>query len=238
MRRISVLCATACLVAGAALAQQSPQMQQEVAAAREAAARNAQALHEYSWISTTEILHKGEVKNTTVDSCQYGADGKVVKTELSEPPPEPAQSSRRRRGRIKEKIVAKKTGEMKEEMQSAAALVQSYVPPSADKLQAVVAAGGVTVTPSGDGQAVVRFADYNKSGDALTLTFDTQSMAVQHVSVETWLDDPSKAVTLEVTFESLSDGTAYPATTVLAIPGDEIEVHIENSNYQKVGVPQ
>ena len=59
-------------------------------------------------------------------------------------------------------------------------------------------------------------------------------MGMQKMGVDTWLDDPDKQITLEVTFQSLPDGTSYAATTVLAIPGDEIEVHIENSNYEKL----
>jgi len=232
MRRIGLFCFVFCAVAGLSVAQQSPELQQQVAAAKEAAARNQQALRGYSWISKTEILVKGEVKNTKIESCQYGPDGTVQKTELSEPPQQQQSSGRRRR--VKDKVVAKKTGEMEEEMKSAAALVQSYVPPSPDKLQAVVAAGGVSLTPSGSGTAVIRFANYEKSGDSLTLTLDTQSKALQKVSVATWLDEPTSAVTLEVDFQSLSDGTNYAATTVMAIPDKQIEVRIENSNYERL----
>jgi hypothetical protein len=52
--------------------------------------------------------------------------------------------------------------------------------------------------------------------------------------VDTWLEKPENKVTLEVNFQSLPDGTRYAAITVLQIPGDDIEVRIENSNYQKV----
>lgn len=235
MRRIAFLSIILCGFAGWVLALQDPEMQQKVAAAKEAAARNQQALREYSWTSTTEILVKGEVKNTKIESNQYGPDGTVQKTDLSEPPEQEQQSSGRRRGgRVKGKIVAKKTGEMQEEMQSAAVLVRSYVPPAPDKLQAVIAADGVSITPSSDGAAVVRFANYEKEGDSLTLTLDAATMGMQKMSVDTWLDDSNKQVTLEVTFQSLPDGTSYAANTVLAIPDDNIEVHIENSNYEKL----
>jgi hypothetical protein len=36
-----------------------------------------------------------------------------------------------------------------------------------------------------------------------------------------------------VTVQTLPDGTNYAAETVLSIPGDDIEVRIENSNYKK-----
>lgn len=204
------------------------EMQQRAAAAKEAAARNQQALRSYSWITKTELSLKGEVKNTKIESCQYGPDGKVHKTELSEPP----APQEKKRG-LKGKIIAKKTGEMKEELQASAALAHSYVPPAAEKLQAAITAGKVTITP-GAGAAAIRFADYEKAGDSLTLTMDSESKSMRQIAVDTWLDKPDKKVTLAVSFQSLPDGTNYAAETLLMIPGDNIEVRIENSNYQKL----
>jgi hypothetical protein len=203
-------------------------MQQKAAAAKEAAARNQQALRSYSWITKTELSLKGEVKNTKIESCQYGPDGKVHKTELSEPP----APKEKKRG-LKGKIIAKKTGEMKKELEDSAALVQSYIPPAAEKIQAAIAAGKVTIVP-GAGTAAIRFADYEKAGDSLTLTMDSESKSMRQIAVDSWLDKPDKKVTLAVTFQSLPDGTNYAAETVLSIPGDKIEVRIENSNYQKL----
>jgi hypothetical protein len=119
-------------------------------------------------------------------------------------------------------------------MQAAAALVHAYIPPNGEKIQAVVAAGGVTIKPAPGGQAIIQFANYHKEGDSLILTFDMASHALLEVAANSWLDEPDKVVTMDVSFDSLSDGTSYAADTVLAIPDDEIEVHIQNSNYQKV----
>jgi hypothetical protein len=213
---------------GLAALSAGQEMQQRAAAAKEAAARNQQALRSYSWITKTELSLKGEVKNTKIESCQYGPDGKVQKTELSEPP----APQEKKRG-LKGKIIAKKTGEMKEELQASAALAQSYIPPTAEKIQAAIAAGKVTITP-GASAAAIRFADYEKAGDSLTLTMDSASKSMRQIAVDTWLDKPDKKVTLAVTFQSLPDGTNYPAETLLTIPGDKIEVRIENSNYQKL----
>lgn len=222
----SVLILVGCLALAALGASQD--IQQKAAAAKEAAARNQQALRSYSWITKTELSLKGEVKNTKIESCQYGPDGKVHKTELSEPPPPPEK----KRG-LKGRVIEKKKGEMKEELQASAALVQSYVPPAAEKIQAAIAAGKVTITP-GAGGAAIRFADYEKAGDSLTLTMDSESKSMRQIAVDTWLDKPDKKVTLAVTFQSLPDGTSYAAETLLEIPGDKIEVRVENSNYQKL----
>ena len=228
MRAIGLSCVALIAFGGVALALQGPDLQQKAAAAKEAAARNQQALRAYSWITKTELSVKGEVKNTKIESCKYGPDGKVQKPELTEPP-KPQKKQRGLRG----KIVAKKTAEMKEELEASAALVQHYIPPSPDMLQAVSAAGKVTISPGG-GAAALRFADYAKAGDALTLTLDTESKSLRQISVDTWLDEPENEVTLQVSFQSLPDGTNYAASTVLSIPKGKLEVQIANSNYQKV----
>lgn len=237
MKRVGVLAALLLTLVGGALAQtMSEDLQQKAAAAKAAAAKNQQALRTYSWIAKTELSFKGDVKNTKIESCQYGPDGKVQKTELSDPPaPAEEHSGRRRgRGRVREKIVAKKTGEMKAELEAAAALVQSYVPPTGDKLQAVIAAGNVSLSQEGAGAVAVRFADYEKAGDSMTLTFDSEVKALRHIAVDSWLDEPDQKVTLAVAFDSLPDGTNYAAGTTLEIPGDQIRVQIDNSNYAKV----
>ncbi len=224
---------TGCALAGLALALvvgepvEAQDLQQKVAAVKQAAAQNQQALRSYSWLEKTELSLKGEVKSTKVESCRYGPDGTVQKTPVSEPPPPEQQ-----RG-LKGRMIEKKTGEMKEEMQAANALVHQYVPPSPDKIQAVVTAGKVTITPAA-GATALRFADYLKAGDSLTLSLDPAVKAMKGIAVNSWLDDPSKPVTLQVNLQSLPDGTSYPGAIVLSIPSDQIEVRITNSNYQKV----
>jgi hypothetical protein len=217
--------ACACLASRPADAQD---LKQKLASAKEAAARNQQALRSYSWIETTELRFKGEVKNTKVDSCRYGSDGKVQKTPVAEPaPPE------KKRG-VRGKIVAKKTGEMKEELESAVALVQQYLPPEPDKMQAVMTAGNASLSQAGPGFVALKFPGYAKPGDALTLTFESTLKTLRQVQVDTWLDSPDKAVIVKVTMQALPDGTSYPGGVVLSIPSSKIEVQITKSNYQKL----
>ena len=204
------------------------ELQQKLAAAKEAAANNQKALRSYTWIEKTELSHKGEVKNTKVESCRYGPDGQVQKTPIVEPP-----TPEKERG-LKGRIVAKKTGEMKAELESAVALVQSYVPPSPDKMQVVMTAGTASIGQAGPGAVTLTFPGYQKMGDSLKLTFDTAVKALRQINVATWLDKPDQAVTLGVTMQSLPDGVNYPGSVVLSIPSSEIEVRITKSNYQKV----
>jgi hypothetical protein len=207
---------------------QPQELQQKLAAAKQAAALNQKALRSYSWLEKTELRLKGEVKNTKVDMCKYGPDGKVQKTAVVEP--EPAEKKRGLRG----KVVAKKTGEMKEELEAAVALVQQYVPPSPDLMQVVMNAGTASISQAGPGAAALKFPGYVKKGDALTLTFDSTVKALRQMEVNTWLDEPENAVNLTVTMQSMPEGISYPGTIVFALPKRQLEVKITKSNYQKI----
>jgi hypothetical protein len=235
MKRIVTGCALAVigLVLAAARPTEAQDLQEKAAAAKQAAAQNQQALRTYTWVEKTEIALKGEVKNTKVESCRYGPDGKVQKTPLSEPAAKEEDTGRGRQKRVKAKVVEKKTGEMKQDMEAAVALVHQYVPPAPDKIQAAMAAGKITATPGAGGTAL-RIADYVKAGDSLLLTLDAAGKGIKKIDVDTWKDSPSDKVTLDVQMQSLPDGTSYAGGIVLAIPSSKIEVRISNSNYQKL----
>jgi len=203
-------------------------LQQKLAAGKQAAAQNQQALRSYTWLEKVELSLKGEVKSTKVSSCRYGPDGKVEKTPVVEPPP-----PKKQRG-LKGKVIAKKTGEMKAELESAAALVHQYVPPSPDKIQVVMNAGTASLSQAGPGAVALKFPGYVKAGDALALTFDTAVKVLRRIDVTTWLEKPSDTVTFQVAMQSLPDGTDYPGAITLTIPASQIEVRITNSNYQKL----
>lgn len=209
-------------------AQALPGLQEKLAAGKQSAAQNQLALRSYTWVEKTELSLKGEVKNTKVDLCRYGPDGKVQKTPVVQPAP--AQKKRGLRG----KIVANKTEEMKEELEAAVALVQQYLPPSPDMMQVVMNAGTASLSQAGPGRLSLKFPGYAKANDALSLTFDSTVKSLQLIDVNTWLDEPENTVTLKVTMAALPDGTSHPGTVVLAIPKRQLEVRITKSNYQKL----
>jgi len=207
---------------------QAQDLQQKLGAAKESAARNQQALRSYSWTEKAELSLKGEVKSTKVDMCKYGPDGKVQKTPVVEPPP-----PEKKRG-VRGKVVAKKTGEMKAELEAAVALVHQYVPPSPDLMQVVMNAGTASMSQAGPGFAALKFPGYAKQGDALTLTFESAVKTLHQIEVNTWLDAPDNPVNLKVTMQVLPDGTSCPGSIVFSLPKSQIEVKITKSNYQKL----
>ena len=234
MKARSIVSRGLVFLAGVALSQsasaQAPAgLQEKLAAAKASAAQNQLALRSYTWVEKTQLSLKGEVKNTKLNSCRYGPDGKVQKTPIGDPPPPPEKQ----RG-LKGKVIEKKKEEMKEELQAATALVSQYVPPDPGLIQVVIGAGKASMAQEGPAAVALKFSDYVKAGDALTLTFDTGLKALRQMAVATYMDAPSNPVTLQVAMQSMPDGTSYPASVSMKIPASQIEVRTENSNYQKL----
>ena len=223
--RMVTLCVLFALSATAASAQQGSTS--PFAAVKAAAERNQTQLRKYSWVSTTEVSYNGEVKDTKVESVSYGPDGQIQKNEIADTAaPKPPGL----RGRIAER----KGDEMKNEIESAVALIRGYIPPDPARLQAAVAAQNMKQLPALPGVATVAFTNYNLPNDALTLTFAIEPKAIQTADVSTWLGDPSKVVNLVVQFATLPDGTDHPATITLSLPSSNLQVTVNNTNYQQV----
>jgi hypothetical protein len=218
------------LAAIAARPADAQDLQQKLAAAKQAAAQNQQALRTYTWLEKTELRLKGELKTTKVDSCRYGPDGRVQKTPVVEPPPPQKQ-----RG-LKGKMVAKKTDEMQAELEATTALIQQYVPPAPDMMQVVMNAGTASIAQAGPGLVALNFPGYVKAGDVLKLTFERTVKSLRQIDVKTWLEKPEDVVTLRVVMKGLPDGTTYPGSIVLTIVSSKLEVRITKSNYQKLAM--
>ena len=216
----------------------SPQSKpdEKLAAIKQSIAQNQAALRNYTWTETTEISLKGEVKKIAQKQVRYGADGTLQKTPI--PGTESSQQGSGRGGRggrIREEIVAKKTEDLKDYMERAAALVHEYVPPDPKKLEAAAGVKGMAVQ-SAAGLATMTINDYLKPGDSLALGFDSAAKQLRSYKVQSYVDKPNEdALTLDVTFASLPDGTSYPQQTVLDASAKNGRVKITNSGYTKTG---
>ena len=200
-------------------------MQAKVAELKQSLAANQKALQQYTWVETTEISMKGEVKKTEQKECRYGTDGKVVKTDMGGGTPQQAQSSqggggRRRGGRgggaVKEKVIENKVEDLKEYMGAVASLVKQYVPPDPAKIQAAVQSGKAAMdNKSAPGITELTFTDYAVPGDRLSISLNAAAKQLAGVNVSSVLGKDKDPVTLAVRFAPLPDGVNYPAETVL-----------------------
>ena len=207
---------------------QNPEIQEKLAAVKQAAAENKQKIRQYQWVETTQLTLKGDAKPPTKNSCQYGPDGKVQKTPIGPPPEAPSG------GRAKQKLIEKKKEEMKDYMQDVKAVLGLYVPPDPQKMQAAFQANKVSLNPAG-GSVNLIFTDYALPGDKMTLTFDTAAKKITGLNINTYMGQEKDSVTLQVQMGSLPDGTNYEQQTVLNAAAKQLVVTTTNSNYQKLG---
>jgi hypothetical protein len=227
-KRLMIIGVIALLATVPALPQ-NPELQQKLAAVKQAAAENKQRLRQYQWIETTQLTLKGDAKPPTKNSCLYGPDGRVQKSPIGPPPEQPSG------GRLKQKIIAKKKTEMKDYMQDVKAVLSMYLPPDPQKMQTAYQAGKVSLNPVPPGAVNLVFTDYAQPGDKMTLTFGTAAKKITTLNISSYMGEVKDAVTLQVQMASLPDGTNYEQQTVLNATAKQLVVRTTNSNYQKLG---
>ncbi|RPH61363.1 MAG: hypothetical protein EHM89_07375 [Acidobacteria bacterium] len=190
-------------------------------------------LRQYEWIETTVISLKGEEKSRKQQRAYYGADGKLTKVPMGEPPPEAAQGGRGGRGgRLKQKVVENKKDEMQDYMERAASLIHQYVPPNPAQVQKAKDAGNMRLSPPQQGKVRVEFPNFVQPSDLMAIDVDAAALRLGAVSVATYLEKPEDTVTLDVRFDTLPDGTSYTAQTTLDAKAKNIRVVIENSGHR------
>ena len=216
------------LLASVPLIAQNADLQQKLAAVKQAAAENQQRLHQYQWVETTQLTLKGDAKPPSQKMCQYGPDGQVQKTPIGPPPEQPSG------GRVKQRVIEKKKAEMASYMDDVKGVLSMYVPPDPQKMQQAFQAGKVSLNPAG-GLVNLVFTDYAQPGDRMTLAFDTNAKKIISLNVDTYMGQTKDAVTLQVQMASLPDGTNYAQQTVLNATAKQLVVTTTNSNYQKLG---
>ena len=227
-----VVAAIAVFVVGHVVAQEGPAgVEARVTALKQSMQENQARLRKYEWIETTTVSLKGEEKDRKQQRCYYGADGKVQKILLDEEKAAPPSGG----GRLKQRVVQKKTGEMKDYMEAAAALIQRYVPPSPADIESARMRQKIVLKPVQGGRARVELSDYIQPGDLMAIDVDAAASRLVGLSVNTYLEKAEDAVTLNVQFAALPDGTNYNARTTFDAKAKNITVVVQNSGHRPVG---
>jgi len=216
--------ATAASVFSQEIGEPGAPLRQRLGTVKQSIAQDQLRLKQYAWTETTRISLKGEAKKRSQADCLYGPDGKVQRTPIGNPPPAPG-----RRG-IKGKIVANKIENMNDYMDRVASLVQRYVPPDPESMQAAFENGKAQMSSAG----VLAFHDYVKPGDSLTIIFNLATKKVVAFALATYLDEAKDVVTVNARFSTLPDGTNYLETSVLNATAKKLQIEKTNSEYRKV----
>jgi hypothetical protein len=203
-------------------------MMQKLQEIKAASAANKAALADFTWQEQQVISLKGDVKKTEVYQVSVGPDGQQQKTELSSSPP-PAPPSG---GRLRQRIVEKKTDEFQQYGQQVAALAKQYTHPDPQLLQQAYQKGNISLQMGGAaGTTSLMVKNYLKPGDQMTLVFNSAQKAIEAMNVSSYLDDPSNAVTMAVQFAKLPSGINHVAGVQINGLSKQMTVAITNSNY-------
>jgi hypothetical protein len=212
---------------------QNPQAQEKIAELKQSMAKNKQALAQYSWQEQDTISIKGEVKKQELFQVRMGPDGKNQKTAIGTQAAQ-QQSSGGRQGRVKQRVVEKKTEEFKEYAQQIKELAQAYAHPDPQKLQQAFQQGNLSLASAGSSSMfAMTIKNYLKPNDSVVLTL-AKNTGIKDIKINSYLKDPSDAVNLAIQFEQLPDGTNHVSTMSLDGVSKKLNVAIRNSNYQKM----
>ena len=215
------------------VAQAPPSPDEMVAALKQSLAESAKRLRQYEWVETTAISLKGEEKSRKQQRAFYGADGKLTKVPIGAPAAAAAPpQGGRRGGRVAERVVENKKDEMQEYMERAVTLIHTYVPPDPARIEKAKAAGTMKVLPPQQGNLQVEFREFVQPADQMTIDVDAKALLLNALKVATYLDKPEDAVTLDVRFGKLADGTSYTSQTTFAAKAKNISVVVENSGHR------
>lgn len=195
--------------------------------------QNAAQLRQYGWTSRTELKLRGETKkvkveNVKVENVRYDANGQLQKTVVESTSPTQDQVG----GPVKRRIVEKKTEKFKESLEGLGQLAQSYAHMKQNQMQALVQSAEVS---RGQGQmegtVQIQGSSVVVPGDRVTLWVDPNTYLTRQVKIDSvYQSDP---VNLTISYESLPQGPTYPAQVDLEYPKKEIQVLVQNSNYQR-----
>jgi len=217
---------------------QNPQVQQRVAEIREAAARNKQALAQYTWVEQVTISLKGEEKKKEHFQVRLGPDGKPQKTSLDPSPPPPSSDSvgGRRGSRLKEHVVEKKKEEYKDYADQIRALIEQYVPPDKEMLEHAYQKGNVKLSEEAGspGQYRLVISNYVKNGDNMALLIDRTQRDLAGISINSYLDDPKDVVNVNVQFSGIPGGPNHVSAETINGVSKQLTINIQNGNYQKL----
>jgi len=226
----AVVATAAFMLLGYSLAAaQNPQLEEKMMAIKQAQALNKQKLAQYTWQETETISIKGDVKDTKIYQVQLGPNGQPQKTEINE---QKAQSGGGRQGRLKQRVIEKKTEEYQEYGQQIGALAKQYTTPDPDRLMQAKQQGNISLQMGQGGTLNLVIKNYVKPNDSVTMAIDPQTKSPVRVQVSSYLSDPSDAVNITANFARLPDGTNHVASTTINGVSKQLTINDQNSNYQ------
>ena len=186
-------------------------------------ARNSQELKQYTYKQRIETYYKEELKSSRIDEIHYDVNGERVSIPLAQQKVEEKQRPvRGPMSRFISKRVEAKQDEMKDYVERLLALSSRYMTADAEKMKSAMNDADLTVGGGAKGYVRIRFRDFVKNGDLVTMSFDSKSKCPVRIEVESRLDEDPVSIT--VMFDQVRNGPHYAGRTVVRSERQQIEV--------------
>jgi hypothetical protein len=185
-------------------------------------------IKQYSWLETTKVYMKDELKSTKQNQCYYSVDGQLTKVATG------ATTAPKKQRGLKGAIAENKKEDVIDDVQKSVDLIKKYLPPDPEKLQQIYAGGmvGINILEP-EKKFKLSFPDYVQKGDNLAISINKTTQKLMGLNVGSYLDKPEDKVIFDVKYKDLPDGTQYAATITLTVAAQNLKIVLENSGYRK-----
>ena len=128
-------------------------------------------------------------------------------------------------------IVQKKKEKMEQDVEEIRAVMQLYLPFNQAKFKQILVTGTIGLQHDRANGTELVLSSYAKQGDQIRLALNPTSMQADRILVNTYFDTPEDAMTIDVRFSTLADGTSYPALTSIQAPSKKLSIATSQSDF-------
>jgi hypothetical protein len=185
---------------------------------------NAALMRQYIWNSRTEIIDKGEVKDTRIELVNYAPDGQLQRSLLND------QSAPMPRGFLRRAVAEDEKKKMEEYLTGLRGLLEQYTLPTTGKILDFMMSAR-TMGPDASGLLHMTGNNVVSPGDRLTVWTDARTRHTSRIQVNTTFQGDS--VQLTATFNTLPSGLNYVAYSEASVPNKQLSVQIQNFDYTR-----
>ena len=198
----------------------------------EARRENAALMHHYTWNTRTEIIVKGEVKDTRIEQVQYGMNGQLQRNLLNDHPASGMAPPLPIGFLIAKAVAAEEKQELEKFLKGMKNMLQQYTLPTTGKILDFLS----SATPSGpDASGLYKLSGFNvvQPGDNLSMWINPWTRHVQRVKVSTKFEGAE--VEVDAHFQTLhQSGLNYVAFAEATVPAKQLSVKVQNYNYARL----
>jgi hypothetical protein len=208
----------------AILAQTSPSAPADVILlVTEARAANDALMRQYTWISRTEMIDRGQVKDVRIEAVTYGSGGRLQRSVVND------ETARVPVGVLRRHVAEHERQKVEEYVAGLRSLLEDYTLPRAGQVQNFM----TTATASPDSGGLYKLTGRNVvlPGDSFAVWVDPTTRQGQKVHVSTSFD--GDAVTLTATFKTLPGGLNHVAYAEVTVPTRQISIQVQNFDYDR-----